>query len=189
MVGRTIHEDAASVRAEWERWPQDHNGFAIRRRLGDYSINIKRSKQPVIAFVSDNCWTGSCPRCNDGVPTWPGENDEGCCLGCGTVYPIVYPDGEELEAGVTALLARPARNRHWHPAREGADDLRAENLQHGYHPTKPLAEQQLTDDEMIARFLDREGEVGIDFLKRRGALPDDEAAELNALLMKAGAMP
>jgi hypothetical protein len=84
-------------------------------------------KRTIVAYVSDGRWVADCPHCNDGIACWD-ENPQGCCLGCGHVYRVRFPDGHK-EAEII-LTARPMqRNRNWHPHRgETLDHLRDENF-------------------------------------------------------------
>lgn len=181
MVGPTPNRTVDDVRRAWEAWGREH-GFSIRRRMGDLSTDLRRSRKIVTAYVSDNCWTGDCPVCGGGVPTAPGFNDEGCCLDCGTIFPVAYPNPAELAAAVEALEARPAPNRHFFPHEgETAEKLRHQNIENGYHPTEKLdaadadVEALPASETIIADIVARHGGEGIEFLRRLGLDGDTKA--------------
>jgi hypothetical protein len=81
-----------------------------------------------------DCAGGPDGRCAGGIACWP-DHETGCCLDCGTIYTIRFPEADEIQEAASALAARPAENRNWRPDRgETAKTLRGENITHGYAP-------------------------------------------------------
>lgn len=112
---------------------------------------LHRSKARVAAYVSDGRWVAACRggpngTCNGGIACWP-DHEIGCCLDCGTVYPVEFPHRDTIEDAERVLALRPTEHRNWRPHEgETPDELAAENLQHGYRPRGgPSEARQLAD--------------------------------------------
>lgn len=117
-------EQAHGVRSEAE-YRLRAKSFLLRHGL--QPILVERTERPE-AYVSDSRWVIDCD-CGNGPSASP-EWGIAICLECGAVYRPTFP--EDLGDVEAALLARPSpRNRHWHPERETAADLRHENRAHG----------------------------------------------------------
>lgn len=123
---RFMHQTVEDVEQAWKQWAETE-GFTIRRRRGDFARDLRQSRKIVVAYVSGGKWVGDCPSCNGGIATWP-FHDRGCCLDCGTIYPITFPAKEEIEQAVRLLAGREENQRHWHVHRgETLEQLEAEN--------------------------------------------------------------
>lgn len=102
---RDIHH-AHSVDGQRDFWI-----MFLRDRRGGLTPTM--DARHVYAHVSDGRWVANCPQCNGGIACWD-ENPHGCCLDCGHVYPVRWPDRyREVEADL-GTRANPF-NRHWHP--------------------------------------------------------------------------
>jgi hypothetical protein len=131
MSGPDLLATTEQVVETWEARART-KGFA--RPDGSRTSELSKSKRKIAAYVSDGRWVADCPVCNGGIAAWP-EHDFGCCLDCGTVCPLKFPDPAEIADAVSALAARPPMNRHWRPELESARDLRHENIRFGYTPS------------------------------------------------------
>lgn len=122
-----IHRTVEDVENAWQRWAE-REGLAYRRRRGDWSTDLHSSRKRVQAYVSGGKWIADCPTCNGGIACWA-ENPKGCCLDCGTIYPVDYPKAAEEERAIALLSARPdPLTRTWNRHKgETLDDLEAEN--------------------------------------------------------------
>lgn len=139
MSGPTLRATREDVEAFWE----EHAAARVERGFPPYATAPNRnaavkSRQHLTAYVSDGRWVAQCPggpngSCNGGIAAWP-EHAYGCCLDCGTVYPIDFPAAHTIAEATEALLARPPENRHWRPDEETPEQLRHENIEHGYTP-------------------------------------------------------
>jgi hypothetical protein len=161
------HDTPDDVKAAWEAWGE-HQGFAIRRRRGDHDTGLRHSRETVKAYVSGGSWIADCPGCGGGIACWPGHA-KGCCLDCGTVYPVTYPSRAAIGEAEPVLLARPREQQTWYPWEETTADLKRENVQRGY-ALDPAA-QEASDARMVAAFLKDHGPQGEAFLRRAGVLP------------------
>jgi len=128
MQGAAPHETPEQVRAFWEL-------FAESQRKVGRPFKLTRSRKRLAAYVSDGRWVADCPECRGGVGLWR-ENEEACCLDCGHVYSSIdWPDASEVDEAERVLAARPTTELHWRPdSGETVDDLKVENLKHGYPP-------------------------------------------------------
>jgi hypothetical protein len=165
------HETVEDVQAAWAT--QELSPFVERERRGDLSTGFVKSRKTVSAYVNYNRWLADCPACNGGIAAWPGH-ERGLCLDCGTIYKIEYPETEQLQRAVTALLARPPEYRHWRPWQEDAATLEDENEEHGFDRTRPLAEQGYDTEavELARRLL--ELQPGRELTAQLRALPGVE---------------
>lgn len=121
-----IHQTTADVETAWQTWA-DREGLTTRRRQGDWSTDLRRSRKTIVVFVSGGKWIGDCPECNGGVAAWP-FHEKGCCLDCGTIFRLEYPPVDEVEEIAQLLARRPEQHRNYHPHQgETIDDLRREN--------------------------------------------------------------
>lgn len=110
--------DVEAIRAYW--------GWFLKERRGGKTI--RDTGATVGAYVSANNWVADCPTCGGGIACWE-LNPHGCCLTCGSLYQVVFPNQHQAAAQV--LADRPPRNRHWFPNRgETVQDLKRENVAH-----------------------------------------------------------
>lgn len=120
------HRTVEEVEAGWRRWAQ-REGLTTRRRAGDLSTELRTSRKTVEAFVSAGKWIASCPECNGGIACWP-VHERGCCLDCGTIFRVAWPEEAEITEAVELLRVRPEPQRNWHRHEgEGIEFLRREN--------------------------------------------------------------
>jgi hypothetical protein len=85
----------------------------------------------VYMYVNYDRWVGDCPHCNAGLTGVEGVA-EVTCLDCGRRMTAVWPPPAAASEAARMLEYRlDERNRHWNPAVESVDDLKAENLQRG----------------------------------------------------------
>lgn len=126
MTGPGIHETVADVEAAWELWvkgdPRDYEHFpphrlVLRERRGDYTTDLRESKQVVVAYVSGGKWIADCPVCNGGIPCWH-ENPRGCCLDCGTIFQVDNPKPDEVDRVNELLAVRDLHLRNYHRHRD-----------------------------------------------------------------------
>lgn len=131
MQGNRGHGNADDVVAFWQRFAAEH-GF-VRDETGlRIPGNLVETTKPIEAYVNHNRWVADCEECNGGIACWP-EHPKACCLDCGTVFPIEFPDPDELQSAVETLEMRPdTGTRNWNPHRgETAQQLRYENIRNG----------------------------------------------------------
>lgn len=141
MCGPVVHHTPDEVRAYWalhgdRRVERGHERFptAPRRR------ELTHVKARLEATVNNGRWVAQCPggpigQCNGGIACWP-DHEHACCLDCGSIYPVDFPKANRIEEAEAVLALRPMEARNWDPARESIDDLKAENLRHGYAPSQ-----------------------------------------------------
>lgn len=72
---------------------------------------VWRTDVDLPAYVNGGRWVVDC-LCGGGAAAWP-ENRNACCLDCGTVWIVVFP--EEREEAEEVLALRPLENRNWRP--------------------------------------------------------------------------
>jgi hypothetical protein len=130
MVGVERVEDAhgspEDVERAWAEWARVH-GLPSRRRLGDHSVDLRRSRKKLYAGIEGGKWITACPECNGGVPCWPFHR-KGCCLDCGTIYAIDYPTIEEVARISELLRGRPVAQQNYMPHRgDTVESLAVEN--------------------------------------------------------------
>lgn len=89
-----------------------------------------------LAYVNHGRWVADCAVCPSALELTPGQVTFVCLDRlCGETSAVVWPAEVAL---IESLLAeRPARNRNWHPW-ETAEQLLAENIEHGVTPVKGL---------------------------------------------------
>lgn len=140
---RDRHETPEQVREAWELFVRGYEipgaapfnrvpgaGLIARRRVGDYSTDLRHSDEALTVYVSGGRWIANCPTCNGGVAAWP-YHERGCCLDCGTTYPLDYPDEGEIRRAAELLAPRVEAHRNWHRhVGEGVERLEAENALH-----------------------------------------------------------
>jgi hypothetical protein len=120
MSGASLHGSVQSVKDFWVQHAenmQQRVGFMFDRRRD--ATGYERSSQPLTPHVSQGRWCADCPRCNGGIALWK-ENDEACCLDCGTIYnQVAWPSDEDLLTieNAMALIDSPT-NRNWRPELE-----------------------------------------------------------------------
>lgn len=164
MVGPGRHTTPADVEEAWVAWADEY-GLLMRQRARDFSTDLRESRKHVSAYVSAGKWMAKCPGCNDGIACWP-FYPRGCCLGCGTIYKIVFPAEAEIEHALAALAIRPEHLRFWH-AHEGepAEQLHQENARLGITPelllsrTLPLSAIQETLGDRAVEKLRKAGVI------------------------------
>lgn len=79
---------------------------------------------PVLAYLNHARWVADC-TCNGGMLCRRGS-DVCCCLDCGAVYQVAWPD--EADDVEQLVGRRPPENRNYDPRRgEDVDTLRREN--------------------------------------------------------------
>ena len=85
------------------------------------------------AYINDNRWVADCPadECNSGMMVTPGHT-QCACFDCGRIWQVEFPAVPEMGEAIVVLELRPEANRFWKPWEESAEDLRHENIQHGY---------------------------------------------------------
>lgn len=140
ILGDTEMATQQQVQTFWEQRAtavQARSGhpFPVRPERGGF---VTDDEHTLVARVEHSRWIADCVAegCRAGVALWR-EHDRAACLDCGTVYTRVeWPDETEVAAAERALAARPEPNRHWSPADEDAEQLRRENIQHGYPPER-----------------------------------------------------
>lgn len=121
---RDIHH-AHSVDGQRDFWIM----FLRDRRGGLTPIMDARH---VYAHVSDGRWVANCPQCNGGIACWD-ENPHGCCLDCGHVYSVRWPEGYKEAELILGTRPNPF-NRHWHPhLGETLEAIRVETIVHAAH--------------------------------------------------------
>lgn len=117
------------VRQAWSVWE------AHRAQLGRFPVRdavvLEAALERVAAYVNDNRWLADCPFCNGGIACWVQMSDS-CCFDCGRVYQVDYPSEQEFKDAVASLERRPFRARFWKPWEQSAQDLRFENIEHGF---------------------------------------------------------
>lgn len=141
MTGPHELHSREQIRAFWEK-AGAKNGFAMRVYEGDQSRELRTSDQELVAYINDGRWVADCRTCNGGIAAGP-DFDEGCCLGCGTVYPLKHPSPEEIQAAEEILAVRPPLARHWRPSIESVDVLAQENAERGYMTDADRAKGEL----------------------------------------------
>lgn len=85
--------------------------------------------EPLVAYVNHGRWVADCP-CGSGLLCSPRDEDA-CCLECGLVHRVAFPEPSDIDAATQILMQRPRRNRNWYPVGEQVSDLAAENAAHG----------------------------------------------------------
>lgn len=127
MCGPAVHASIEAVELSWAE-------HLDRQALRPFETGVQ-----VAAYVSDGRWVADCVRCNAGVACWP-ENPKACCLGCGALYTIVFPEPSAIAEATLVLEARPEGLANWRPDQgEDVADLKVENLVHGV-PLEPVME-------------------------------------------------
>lgn len=131
MQGARQHATADDVVAFWHRFAEVEGFIDPESGLRAPGSPIVGDDRPLVAYVSDCRWVALCVECGGGVAAWP-ENPQGCCLDCGHLYTLTFPDAETIAAATVALEARLDRQtRNWRPDMgETAADLEAENEAH-----------------------------------------------------------
>lgn len=136
MQGAEVLRGREQVRAFWhafgrkEGFVDERTGLRVPGNPEDLTGSLT-----ALAFVNTSRWVAMCPRCNGGIAAWP-EHDDGCCLDCGAIVALVYPD--DPTAGERVLSERPFQFRNWLPG-ETVDALVAENVTHGWPLPKGIA--------------------------------------------------
>lgn len=93
-------------------------------RLAVQGISQRDDPRLAVAYVNDSRWVADCPECAAGM-LCASDNARTCCLECGRLYAVAWP--EDAEAIVAALSLRPrSANRNWKPG-EPVTRLLAEN--------------------------------------------------------------
>lgn len=108
--------DAGELEEHWVTFLRDSRG----------GLAPQRYPQAVEAHVNHGRWIAECPHCKGGIACPPHEwpSPEGCCLTCGHVYPVAWPDAFEQ---IEVLLAnRGQDNQNWELGEEVAQ-LEREN--------------------------------------------------------------
>jgi hypothetical protein len=126
MSGVQTHDSPQSVRAFWEQYAEGQRGAGK-------DFQLTRSRKKLVAYVSDSRWVADCRECSGGIALWS-ENEEACCLDCGTVYSkIDWPSPQETIEAEAVLAARPSdAQRNWRRDQgEGISDLKVENVSRG----------------------------------------------------------
>jgi hypothetical protein len=135
---RTMHGDGVQmsvgeVEQFWAGWAR-HKGFRMQPPPPDSGLPcgfaLVEREQLARAFVSDNRWVADCVNCGGGIACWT-DNPRGCCLDCGSIYQIIFPTTEVMDAAVSVLELRPEMNRNWDPAFETPVALAFENVCNG----------------------------------------------------------
>ena len=101
-------------------WRVDHVGASERRE----TVFCAHVPGLHTFTLEDNLHVGNCPSCGAGIICWP-ANPQGCCLLCGHLFSVEWPDDRERAEQV--LEERPPANRHWKPWAEPIDKLEREN--------------------------------------------------------------
>jgi hypothetical protein len=116
------------VRAFWRQWAV-RKGFPARleesgQPARDLVVEPERTAR---AYVSDGRWVAGCSFCSGGMAVWP-DHSLACCLDCGYIHEIEFPEPEVIAEAVPVLELRPERNRNWKPWVEDVAALVAENM-------------------------------------------------------------
>lgn len=119
MSGLVELTTVEEIREFWGR-QAERSGFELRH-----------DDRPVKAYVSDGRWVARCLNCPGGIAAGP-RFEEGACLSCGTIFPLEHPDDDTVAAVEAVFKVRPPERRHWEPWVQTVDDLREENVIHGY---------------------------------------------------------
>ena len=128
MLGPIELNSIQQIESFWQRYAQSSMFPGFRGRPGN---DFAESKVVIQAYVSDSRWVADCvtANCGGGVAVWK-ENPRGCCLDCGTIYTISFPD--DVDEAEKVLLSRPEVNRNWFPhLGETVNQLKAENIANG----------------------------------------------------------
>lgn len=112
--------------------PADYVAFARRqverlRQAGYTELAMHEDDQPKLARIDWGRWLidCGCGAANDTHPDWP----LAACAACGAVHRnVIHPENRAEIEGILDL--RPKKAQFWYP-HETADQLRAENIQHG----------------------------------------------------------
>lgn len=126
MSGAQAHDSPQSVQAFWEQ-------YAEGQRAAGKDFELTRSRKKLVAYVSDSRWVADCRTCSGGIALWR-ENEQACCLDCGTIYSTIdWPSPKEAAEAEAVLAARPGdAQRNWRPdLGEDVGDLKVENLSRG----------------------------------------------------------
>ena len=127
MCGPAVHASVEEVEASWAEHLE-------RQKLRPFDVGATAA-----AYVSDGRWVADCVRCNSGIACWP-ENPQACCLGCGALYTIEFPEPAAIAEATLVLEARPEGLANWRPdLGEDVADLKVENLVHAL-PLEPVME-------------------------------------------------
>jgi hypothetical protein len=97
----------------------------------------QESAEVIVAYISDGRWVADCAFCAGGIACWP-DGGMVACMDCGTTYQNVdYPTPRQIRDVERVLAARPRGMMDWHRQRgETMNDLKAQNLMHGYPPVE-----------------------------------------------------
>lgn len=111
------------------------NGFPRRRDAQNQPARtVLQTGETVAARVDHGRWVADCagedPYCRSGIACAP-DTSASCCLACGRVYTISFPDAAEIGKAEAVLAVRTDDVRNWDPTVETADDLKVENLTRG----------------------------------------------------------
>lgn len=137
------HRTVEDVEAAWQRWA-DREGLTVRRRQGDYSTDLRRSRKAIVVHISGGKWIGDCPECRGGVAGWP-CHPHGACLDCGTIFKLLYPTPAECLELADLLRVRPERERNYFPhLGEDIEMVRRENRVNKYGEQAPSGVVDLT---------------------------------------------
>ena len=129
MTGPVPLASPDEVEAFWIEWAA-RVGF---RRGRTRFAETRESTRRVGARVDHGRWIADCPTggCNGAAAAWV-EMPRACCLDCGTIFPVEFPDAAEIESAEVVLAARPEEARNWLPAEETVADLRRDNIVRGF---------------------------------------------------------
>lgn len=119
-----------------------HNGYAVGRLatvqdvethwvdfLNRLSLEPVHDRRMVVAYINDSRWVADCPECNGGM-ICAASNPRACCLDCGHIYFVVWPDDAEIAEAALSLRPMPA-TRNWNAHRdEPVSGLLDENEKH-----------------------------------------------------------
>ena len=101
------------VEDAWQRWA-DREGLTVRRRRGDFSTELRKSRKAIVVHISRGKWIGDCPDCGGGVAGWP-LHPHGACLDCGTIFQLEYPTADECRELAQLMQVRPETERNYFP--------------------------------------------------------------------------
>lgn len=98
--------------------------------LGRTSRDLLESHAEIPAYVSAGRWVADCPTpgCNGGIACWP-DNARACCLDCGYIFKVKFPNRDVIDRAQKTLLMRPEEFQNWRPDQgETPKVLEAENV-------------------------------------------------------------